>query len=592
MVALQNREAASAAAAAVNASNYRTVLAEASTPASLKEVFPHPPPLSLGPNFPLSPEEDVYTRPSARHRRCVPPFPVSQPESLPPHLGGLKVPPPRSHYDTLYGTLGPRALHQSIRYKERYRDEHPLSGSQPRRSGQWYAPLEGALVYPTIRRVRSLHAPPEDRPFFLQNNPYPRKGHAEIHQVQPYFENGKVQYRYNPYSDSAYGDLDTHRGRHYSQSHMYTIRRGVPASSLKMGCAPPPPGCYPNPLSHVMPEKDYIYQGHEGCYPPQAEDPSLPLSLPPQGWGPELSERHYHSSTLRRDGRAKRKPPPAQHPSSAPSAVPQYAGMSPVRPKAERPRHEGARHIRHRSDSGRDLLISTEEPGGHFKVTMVTQSSPEQLFSEVEIPHSEQLRKADLGAREALMLKQNSYRSSRQLPESRPLPPHLSLHKEYSCPDFKHGEGGGGGGGGGRVLETERGLYRTLSSRYPEEEIYHHARPGARAAGAGRHERSQGIKGHGVAERAKMESDPWGGSHYTQPKVRSHSFVASSRYDKMEGYVPAPGPGGQPPRTPKRGPFPNHGCMPPSSHRLYSTALGQGGYLAGQTRTEAEVYAE
>lgn len=574
---------------AVNAANFRMVLAEASAPASVKEAFPHPSTLrSPGSSYPpLSPEEDPYAHVrSGRHRRVPPPHFHTQPDSLPPHLGGLKAHPKSSSYESHYGTLGPRSLHQSIKYKEQYRDEHPSTGHF-RRTGQWYAPLEGALVYPTIRRVRSLHAPPEDRPFFFQNHPYPppRKGHAEIHQVQPYFENGKVQYRYNPYSDSAaYGDGGGHRGRQYA-SHAYTIRR-VPVPTP----APPPHpsakmGCYPNPLSHVIPEKDYSFHGHESCYFPRVEDASLPSV-----WNSDFPpDRHFHQATLRRDGHGKRKP----QGSLSAQQQQQYGGVGmgvspPPRPKPEPSRREG-RHVRHRSDSGRDLLISTEEPGGHFKVTMVSQSSPEQLFPEGESCHAEPLRKAELGARETLLLKQNSapYRHPQQLQESRPLPPHLSLHKEYSCPDFKHSDGSGGGG---LARDTERALYRTLSSRYADEDFYYPPRTGVR--GAARPERSQSIKGHLPPDRPKKDPpDPWA-AQYHLPKVRSHSFLAS-RYDSMEGYVPAPlsVPGGQS-RTPKPGPFPTHGCMPPSSQRLYSTALGQGGFLQGQPRPETEVYVE
>lgn len=571
---------------AVNAANFRMVLAEASAPASVKEAFPHPSSLrSPGSSYPpLSPEEDPYGHVrSGRHRRGPPPPFHPQPDSLPPHLGGLKVHPKSSSYESHYGTLGPRSLHQSMKYKEQYRDEHP-STTHFRRTGQWYAPLEGALVYPTIRRVRSLHAPPEDRPFFFQNHPYPppRKGHAEIHQVQPYFENGKVQYRYNPYSDSTpYGDTGGHRGRQCT-SHAYTLRR-VPAP-------PPHPsakmGCYPNPLSHVIPEKDYSFHGHEGGYFPRMEDASLPSV-----WNSEFPpDRHYHQATHRRDG-SKRKPQGPVNSQQQQQQQP-YGGVGmgvspPPRPKPEASRRE-SRHVRHRSDSGRDLLISTEEPGGHFKVTMVSQSSPEQLFPEGESSHAEPLRKAELGARETLLLKQNSapYRHPQQLQESRPLPPHLSLHKEYSCPDFKHSDSSGGGG---PSRDTERALYRTLSSRYADEDFYYPPRTGVR--GAARPERPS-IKGHLPPDRPKKDPpDPWA-TQYHLPKVRSHSFVAS-RYDTMEGYMPAPlsVPGAQS-RTPKPGPFPSHGCMPPSSHRLYSTALGQGGFLQGQPRPETEVYVE
>lgn len=162
-----------------------------------------------------------------------------RPQSVPPHHSGLEP-----HHAAAYGarseppaSLGPRyntyvapgrsALSSSSGHHSKPcgRVEYVSSLSSSVRGGCYPEDLSSAAAaYPTIRRVQSLHTPPaavirsvpisrtevppDDEPAYCprplyQYKPYPAsQARSDYHvtQLQPYFENGRVHYRYSPYS--------------------------------------------------------------------------------------------------------------------------------------------------------------------------------------------------------------------------------------------------------------------------------------------------------------------------------------------------------------------------------------------------------
>uniref|UniRef100_A0A8C9UYR9 Rho GTPase activating protein 32a n=1 Tax=Scleropages formosus TaxID=113540 RepID=A0A8C9UYR9_SCLFO len=127
-------------------------------------------------------------------------------------------------------TLVPRAFHQSIKTREpqnEYSSVRHLDLSSP-----GHRVVDGMSLYPTISRAHSLNAPPTARcsvptsqtevpaekelsycqrpvyPYWCYQQPFQAKYH--ITRLQPYFENGKVQYRYSPYSSANSLDAPTY----------------------------------------------------------------------------------------------------------------------------------------------------------------------------------------------------------------------------------------------------------------------------------------------------------------------------------------------------------------------------------------------
>uniref|UniRef100_A0A8C7MH64 Rho GTPase activating protein 32a n=1 Tax=Oncorhynchus kisutch TaxID=8019 RepID=A0A8C7MH64_ONCKI len=264
----------------VNAYNYRTVLAEASMPGSVEEIPSCPPLPSLVHQYSSDEEramreaEDLY-----RHHRVNPAGQVSgphhlRPGCLPPHLAG-----PKSMYkptsDSCYSTLGLRHHPSSspqYRGQPQPREEHSSSGHH-RSRGQWQRTEERAPGYPVIRRARSFHAQqpscvqpaetevlPPDILFYVQHPAVQEKEcqrlvQSGVQPLQPYFENGRVQYRYSSYSDAApleesYYYVDPYRTSRIRHSQSYTMR-----STRDSGH----PGYHYRPSNNIPPAKRELF---------------------------------------------------------------------------------------------------------------------------------------------------------------------------------------------------------------------------------------------------------------------------------------------------------------------------------------------
>ncbi|KAG5836864.1 hypothetical protein ANANG_G00233220 [Anguilla anguilla] len=253
------------------------------------------------------------------HPRAVPAGPPYhyRPESVPPHVSWASKPsrrcctPPAPTGATLPWGPGPSTSPSSPR---------ALPGGVPPRQapqagygvpdGAWRAP-PSAGSSPSTPRPRPPRTPPsprEDEPAYYQRPAYHYKavyrpappppaapqGDYHVTQLQPYFENGRVQYRYSPYS----------------------------------GALPPDGACYE---SEAFVSRDMPPSGgaRGGAY---------------LAWDPQDSERLYMHS-LRRESRARQKvkghgPPPYDNVPILEAGLPEI------------------RHLRSKSDPGKAVLMA------------------------------------------------------------------------------------------------------------------------------------------------------------------------------------------------------------------------------------------
>ncbi|XP_056329805.1 rho GTPase-activating protein 32 isoform X1 [Danio aesculapii] len=550
--ALHNKQAA-------NAANFRAILAETAMPASVHEVLPQAsstPPSML---YQYKPREQrsAYSQHSQQ-------WSGPDGQSTPYYQTDDGHPHPRVLSRSYCNTLAPRSLHQSIKYKGQ-REDYSSVGAY-RHGGPRYPPLDGASVYPTIRRVRSMHTPPEDKFFLLQrqgsqSKPYQKPPPSDIQHVRPYFEDGKVRYRYSPYSEARYNQYRENSG--YTLS--YTLNKLPSRSSKVMATSEN----YHKPLRNLPLNNESDFMTRDAGFLPRMKDPSFY-----EVFNSGLSDRHF-SQSIRQGNAAKERP-----------LGPVVAQPHLVRCNRQ---CQETMHTRSRSNSGKEMLISTEGADGKYRVTMVSHYSPEHPLSEPDMPVPSKSDRHDSGqgAKSALIMKQS--RSMHNYPqhrlESTALPHNLTLHKEYSCPDFKHT--GSSDSFGVTHRNQDRLMYKTLSN--PKED-YQYIRAMSREPQ--RSKRSQSVKNRNPPGQAKMtlERDhrlPFS-SH---SRTRTRSMYVPSRSDYSESYVSVH------PKVPKSsrassGVFPNYGCMPLYSNRLYSTAVGHTGFHQTELRPEMQIYAD
>ncbi|XP_055052254.1 rho GTPase-activating protein 32 isoform X1 [Misgurnus anguillicaudatus] len=539
--ALQNKQAA-------NAANFRAILAETAVPASVHEVLPHasdsPPPKVV---YQYQPKDKTSAHSQHWSSSIRQSTPYYQPDDGHSH--------PRVLSRNYCNTLAPRSLHQSIKFKGQ-REEYSSVGLY-KHGGPRYPPLDGASVYPTIRRVRSMHAPPEDKFYFLQRQgsqykPYPKPPPSDI---RPYFEDGKVRYRYSPYSEARYSKVDQHRENSQGYTLSYTLSK-LPSRPLKvMGGTEN----YRKP-QHNLPlnnESDFMTRDLQ----PRTKNPPLY-----EGFNSGLSDRHF-SQSIRRESSAKER-------SFGPVLPQPHVGRS------SRQCQE-TMHSRSRSNSGKEMLISTEGADGKYRVTMVSHYSPEQTLSDPDMPtpyHSDRYGGGQ-GARSAYIMKQS--RSMHNY--SSAVPRNLTLHKEYSCPDFK--QTGSSDSYKMTHPNQDRLVYNTLRNSSKEDYRY-------MTKDSQKSKRSQSVKTrHTPAQtRISLERDHRQ-SVSSQSRTRTRSMHVPSRPDYSESYISVHA---KVPKTSRAGSgaFPNYGCMPLRNNRLYSTAVGHAGFHQTELRPEMQIYAE
>uniref|UniRef100_A0A8C9WGC5 Rho GTPase-activating protein 32 n=1 Tax=Scleropages formosus TaxID=113540 RepID=A0A8C9WGC5_SCLFO len=631
---------------AANASNFHAILAEASMPASVEEVLPQPPrpprkPSVLQPAYMYHPKAEGMLDPGTEaffYQRTVPAGQANvpyhyRPDSVPPHLSYASKSEPQILYstrsDSRYNTLGPRSFHQSIKSRGPHRAEYPPSGSSGHR-GQGYGSMDGAAVYPTIRRVHSLHVPPttirsvpisrtevppDDDLFYYQRpiyqyKPYQQPVQSDYHvtQLQPYFENGRVQYRYSPYSgsnplDAPYYDVDpygTIRLRHF---HSFTSRDMAPY----LGRTGSKAGNYHYLSRHILPVgREHSFVSRD--MPPSHSSKGAPVYL---AMDPEESERiRMHS--MRRENRARQKtkgPVMSQYDNVGPCIPGDLGGLEVL-------------HLRSKSDPVKAVLMAAEGKDGRYGAAPPHQSrhlvSDPEVFMYMETEKHYQGN--GMGDKPGAPLKLSGSRSSQtghhphvpQQPHQPPPPPRdLSRHSEQSRTDPKgepvDGKQGGGGGGGSRHWQ-ECSEPRAHASRYDRSEPERHTGRSypeedpqvttMKPLAPPKPERSHSVRErhhyHQPNPPLHLPGNPerdHSGSYSHQPHGQRHStMTVLSHYDNLDDYHPIPqvARGGT-------GAFPTTGLTPPHGVRAYSTALGQGAFVPAELslqRHETEIRAE
>uniref|UniRef100_UPI0037E7B97E rho GTPase-activating protein 32 isoform X1 n=2 Tax=Semicossyphus pulcher TaxID=241346 RepID=UPI0037E7B97E len=603
------------------------VLAEGPAPGHHEEALPHHPlsPRKSSTHQPAylyhAKAEPVLIEPPVAayyHQRPVPLGPQSmphhyRPDSVPPHLSFVSKSEPQIPYsariDNRYSTLGPRSYHHSIKSRGNPRSVYVSPG--PGHPGYSHDRTQG---YPTIRRVHSLHVPstirtvpiqrtevpPDDDIFFYHRPVYPCKAYqqptqqqqqqqqqqssqADYHvtQLQPYFENGRVQYRYSPYSgsspmESPYYDIDpygTIRVRHF---HSYSGRDPGAVAGRPGGKATG----YHYLARHVLPPgKEHSFVSRD--MPPGHGSKEAPAYL---SWDPEETERlRMHS--IRRESRARQKvkgPVLSQYDNVGLFAPADISGYETL-------------HLRSKSDPGKAVLAAAESKDGRYLPRHMPSDPDVLLYMETD--------KHVQGDKSDGLPKQSTSKkcqSSHSLPAT--LSHGLSHQQESSRYEAKPADDKQGADSS-RSKHWQQQEYpnkRNYTPRYECPDSDHKGKSGYHSTeeqpSAPREQppRSKPERSHSVRET----------QHYNQSKPepdRDYSYqkhgskTVQSHYDNLDDYHPVPQPQAPVHKRGASGSYPVPGFTVSHNNRAYSTALGQGAYIQTDLalpRPETEIRTE
>ncbi|XP_077402567.1 rho GTPase-activating protein 32 isoform X3 [Vanacampus margaritifer] len=513
-----------------------------------------------------------------------------RPNSVTSHLSYVSKSEPQIPYsarvDNRYSTLGPRSYHHSIKARGNTRSVYGAPGHQ----GYNHDRNHG---YPTIRRVHSLHVPttirtvpiqrteiPPDDMFYYhrpvyQCKPYQQlpqqSSQADYHvtQLQPYFENGRVQYRYSPYSGpiplgDPYYDIDPYG----------TIRvRHVHSACRDSGtvvCRPSGKATGYHYLARnvLPPGKEHSFVSKDMPLSHSAKEVPSYLS-----WHPEESEC-LRMQSIRRESRARQKikgPVLSQYDNVGSFAPLDIAGYDTL-------------HSRSKSDPGKALSSATESKDGRYLPRHMV-SDPNVLKcleSDKHLQGGLTGEKLDGPARQS---------SSKKCQSSHSIPATLSSisqQQESSQHEFS-AENLGESSGHSKHRQQEHPNKRSFQTRYECHDAkttgtYHSPedQPSEQLAHC-KPERSHSMREQHLDSHSKTELD----GDYSYHKHGSKPV--QSHYDNLDDYHPVPQPQGP---LQKRS-----GCnsYPAQNNRAYSTALGQGAFLQtnlGIQRPETEICTE
>ncbi|XP_028838990.1 rho GTPase-activating protein 32 isoform X3 [Denticeps clupeoides] len=624
---------ATAALCKAEASNFHTMMPESAVPGPAEEALPQAHPASRkfayvyhskGDGVLLDPASDAYYHPRA--------IPVAQgsagyhyrPESVSPNPPYGSKPEHQLPYsarpDTRYNTVGPRSFHQSFKSRGPPRGEY-VPGSGSHRS-HGYSHVDGAAVYPTIRRVHSLHVPPtaihsvpvsrtevppEDELYYYQRPVYHCKSHQQssqvdyhVTQLQPYFENGRVQYRYSPYSgshplDAPYYDVDpygTIRLRHVHSLSSRDMTHSLSRSAVKSG--------------------GYHYLSrHAG--PPGKEHSFVSRDMPPfhgsktavyYAWDPEEAERlRIHS--IRRESRARQKvkgPVMSQYDNVGSFMPADQAGVEVL-------------HLRSKSDPGKAILVAPEDKEVRYNVMPGSQHASRHLMSDPDVLLYMETEKHCQGSSTGDKTSVSKH-GSRTYPSSHmhhSQPRSLQHLPDMAYPDSKYDDAKPSS-----KHWQDHSEPRSFQPRYerpdPDRHIGWAKSPGAgaeddqhaapvKATAPTKPERSHSVRGErqhyspanpSSHHQDNPDRDHPGGYAYQPHGQRQSTMTVQSHYDNLDDYHPAPQPQAPGPNRAGLGSFPTTGYPAQHNHRAYSTALGQGAFIQSELpqRPETEIRAE
>ncbi|KAG8434706.1 hypothetical protein GDO86_012891 [Hymenochirus boettgeri] len=536
-----------------------------------------------------------------------------------PQMFGSRCDTPSASF---YGTYINQAKHPRLRNRTDY-----MSTMTP--GLRSYS--EDISSYPTIRRVQSLHVPmqplpppirtvpiartevpPDDDPAYCPRPLFQYKPCSQftsqtdyhVTQLQPYFENGRVQYRYSPYSggttyfspDGTFYDVDPYSTLRLRQLHLYpnrdfasyTTRLQPKASYRSQGLV-----SYPRA---TLREHNFISRDVPPAVPPEHPRP-LHIS-----WDMEDMDR-YRMQSLRRENRARQRakgPVMSQYDNVTPSTAEDTANVDVI-------------HLRSRSDPGRTPgLLSVAEtkdlsyPGraeaddhtvyqpstygkGHQDKPSLPQkqsgSSRTRLQHDMSTEQRTQLTqdtafRQSSDGRNGPPFPSVDYSSKGMANSSEPTSYHSTSKYNLAQQEptrINHKES--------RLSEdTDRSQTRPVDNQHRDcyrDEAAHFAS----AAPPPKPERSHSLRAHNpeVAERDPSIFYPYQTLH-----AKRHSTVtAVPQYDNLADYHSMPHHRSTNQCTPNAFPIP-HG-------RTYATALGQGAFLAAELslqRPETKIHVE
>ncbi|XP_042656579.1 rho GTPase-activating protein 32 isoform X2 [Tyto alba] len=651
----------------VNNSNYHAFLASSMLASSVEEaLLPPPPPpppkhASLQSVYVPHPKPDTLPEPPGPDA-YLPHKPASihqyRPESVPPHGSYHAKPdqhpafPPRSETPTSrYNTYASQGKGASAPHaKPRSRPELVASVSPTGLRSASYA--EDAPPYPTIRRVQSLHVPapaasairsvpisrtevpPDDEPLYCPRPLYqykPYQPHSDYHvtQLQPYFENGRVHYRYSPYSsssassyyaaaDGSFYDLDPYSTVRVRPFHPLPSRDFASYASRLQS-----KGLYRYPSLAAYPRGGLIghLAGKEHSFISRDVPPAPDIKHMYVSWDLEDMEK-YRMQSIRRESRTRQKvkgPVMSQYDNVAPLLQEELGGLDVI-------------HLRSKSDPGKSgLLTVAEGKEGRYPAKAATPEGDERYY--LQHPEPELDRAHYHGAygngqaeKPSLPQKQSSVRnrklhepgcnasdhrthsqqeaSHRQAPESKNGPPYPDYRPkggpEPSEPiGYQHA--------GGKYIPANQETLRLnhkevrLAEDRPDLErararptpaLEKHSRDcykDEEHTAPPKPERSHSLR---MQHPETMERDSALLYPYQTLGKRQSTMTVVSQYDNLEDYHTMP-------QHQRGGYVGGGGFVPPSfTHvhsRTYATALGQGAFLPTELclqRPETEVHVE
>ncbi|KAM6157816.1 rho GTPase-activating protein 32 isoform 2-T2 [Rhynchocyon petersi] len=584
-----------------------------------------------------------------------------RPQSVPPH-------PNKLEHHQAYGSRSEPPASVGPRYNTYVAPGRNVSGhhTKPCSRVEYMSSLSSSVrnayypedipPYPTIRRVQSLHAPPssmirsvpisrtevppEDeqaycpRPLY-QYKPYqPSQARSDYHvtQLQPYFENGRVHYRYSPYSssssyyspDGALCDVDAYgtiqlRPLHRQPNRdfaFYHSRQGKNLYSY--------PGLPPRPRANVI--GYFSGNDHNGVNkPPAATDVKHTYA----SWDLEDMEK-YRMQSIRRESRARQKgkgPVMSQYENMAPAVPDDMGGIYVI-------------HLRSKSDPGKTGLLSVAEgKEGRHPAKAVSPEGDDRFYRknpepELERAHHHGGYGNGQPEKPSLPQKQSSLRNRKihdigcSLPEHRvhQEASHRQLCESKNGPPFPLGAAQLDYGSKGIADTSEPVSYPNSGGKYmtsgQESVRLNHKevrvsreveRPRARqppapekhsgdcykeeenlsqsVAPPPKPERSHSLKLHHTPS---VDRDPGVLYQYQVPTERPSNTAIMPQYDNLEDYHSLP----QHPRGLFGGGGMGTYAPPGFSHpqnRTYATALGQGAYLPtelSRQHPEPQIHAE
>uniref|UniRef100_A0AAX7UZH6 Rho GTPase-activating protein 32 n=1 Tax=Astatotilapia calliptera TaxID=8154 RepID=A0AAX7UZH6_ASTCA len=540
------------------------------------------------------------------HQRSVTLGPQSiphhyQPDSVPPHTYVSKSEPQipySARIDNRYSTLGPRSYHHSIKSRGNPRSVYLAPG--PGHQGYSHDRTHG---YPTIRRVHSLHVPssirsvpiqrtevpPDDDMFFYHRPVYQCKAYqqppqqssqADYHvtQLQPYFENGRVQYRYSPYSGSGpleapFYDIDPYGTIRVRHLHSYSGRDA--------GTLPGRPGGkatgYHYLTRHILPPgKEHSFVSRD--MPPGHGSKEVAAYL---SWDPEESERlRMHS--IRRESRARLK---VKGP-----VLSQYDNVGLFTP-ADISGYETL-HLRSKSDPGKAVLIPSESKDGRYLPRQMV-SDPEALMYMETDKH---VQGSGVGDKPDALSKQSS---SKKCQSSHSLPSALSHSLSHQQESGRHEAKYEPGDDGSRSKHK-----RNFQARYECPDSDHHQSKVKTSSGFHSTDDQSSAPREQIGRSKPERSHSVREQHYSQAKAdldrdyscQKHSTKAvQSHYDNLDDYHPVPQPHAPVQKHGASSSYPAPGFPVSHNNRAYSTALGQGAFIQtslAMQRPETEIHTE